>query len=234
MHCCIFAELRQRNLDGEHSLNLPPIIYDCGGVLVDTEGLANSYMAQLFSSMGYKIDGGACRARFQGKTIKEACAEVSDATGAKVDYSDVRKNLNNALQTGITAIPGVEDLVTTLVEGSYTVCVASNGTVDKMHTTLGQTRLLPIMKDVLFSTDDVARGKPFPDLFEFAAREMGYNARNSIVIEDSLSGVKAGISAGARVLGYCGDPFTNKDELSSAGAETFNDMKAAFQLICAG
>jgi beta-phosphoglucomutase-like phosphatase (HAD superfamily) len=75
-------------------------------------------------------------------------------------------------------------------------------------------------------------GKPAPDLFEFTARQMGFEACDTIIIEDSLSRVKAGISAGSRVLGYCGDPFTNKNALSTAGAEIFTDMKDALRLIC--
>jgi beta-phosphoglucomutase-like phosphatase (HAD superfamily) len=214
-------------------LNLPLIIFDCDGVLVDTEGLTNRHLGQLFSSLGFKIDEDACRARFQGKTMLEVCADVSAVTGEEIDHTSVRRSINGALRTGVRAIDEVECLVETLIERSYPVCVASNGTVDKMQTTLSQTRLMPLLNDVLFSADDVARGKPAPDLFEYAAHKMGCDIRNSIVIEDSLPGVRAGTTAGARVLGYCGDPFTNKDELSNAGAETFEGMKTALQLICA-
>ena len=93
-----------------------------------------------------------------------------------------------------------------------------------MHMTLSQTRLFPLLKDVLYSADTVARSKPHPDIFEHAAKQMGHDIRQSVVIEDSVTGVTAGVAAGARVLGYCGDPFTDSEAMRAAGAETFDHM----------
>ena len=118
-----------------------------------------------------------------------------------------------------------------LVANGYAVCVASSGSVEKMHVTLGQTRLLALLRDVLFSATEVVRGKPFPDLFDYAACRMGHDCRTTIVIEDSLAGVQAGVASGARVLGYCGDPFTDRTSLTAAGAELVERMDAVLPLI---
>ncbi len=214
-------------------MTLPLIIFDCDGVLVDTEALTNSILAKIFTDLGFEISGIDCRARFQGKSMGDVCNEVADILGAPVDEASIQALVNQALVKQVNPIPRVEQLVETLLRHNYPICVASSGTVDKMVITLGQTSLLPYLKDVLFSATQVKRGKPYPDVFEFAAREMGMEIKTSIVIEDSVSGVLAGRAAGARVLGYCGDSFTDQVKMKNAGAELFNDMNEAMGIILA-
>jgi beta-phosphoglucomutase-like phosphatase (HAD superfamily) len=106
-----------------------------------------------------------------------------------------------------------------------TYCVASSANVGKMHMTLGASGLLPLLDKVLFSASMVENGKPAPDLFLHAAREMGHAPERSIVIEDSVAGALAGRAAGMRVLGYAGDPLSDRQGLAEAGAELFDDMR---------
>ena len=209
----------------------PLVIFDCDGVLVDTEARSNAYLADYLSALGYPISAEACRTRFQGGAMSRVCDAVRTETGIKTSVDQLRSAVYAGLETGVKAIPNVEDLVQTLIENDYPVCVASSGTHAKMRMTLGQTNLLDLVGNVLFSASEVARGKPFPDVFEYAMSRMGHGPDTTIVIEDSVAGVTAGHAAGARVLGYCGDDFTDPSALAAAGAEPFFDMNEAFALI---
>ena len=209
----------------------PLIIFDCDGVLVDTEAIANDRMATIFTSLGYQTTGADCRRQFQGKSLRDVCRDVSRIVGEPVEHQWLRRQIYKHLGSGVQAIAGAETAVATLLNDGYQVCVASSGSVEKMHMTLGQTDLLAMLKGVLFSADAVSRGKPFPDVFEYAASEMGRQARDAIVIEDSITGVEAGVAAGARVLGYCGDPFIDQNHMRQAGAHVFCDMAHVPQLV---
>lgn len=200
------------------------VIFDCDGVLVETEARMNDALAAHFTGLGLPMTGPECRTRFQGHSLRDLCTTHPDIAPLGLNPEALRDEMYQSLATGIEAIAGVEALVETLQARGTPICVASSGAIRKMHMTLGQTRLLPLLKDVLYSADAVARSKPHPDIFEHAARQMGQDIRQSVVIEDSVTGVKAGVAAGARVLGYCGDPFTDPEALRAAGAETFNHM----------
>ena len=200
------------------------VIFDCDGVLVETEARMNDLMAAHFTSLGLPMTGAECRTRFQGHSLRDLCTTHPDLVQLGLDPEALRNQMYDGLATNIEAIPGVETLVETLIARKTPVCVASSGAMRKMHMTLGQTRLLPLLKDVLYSADSVARSKPHPDIFEHAAKQMGVDIHQSVVIEDSITGVTAGVAAGARVLGYCGDPFTDAKAMRAAGAETFDHM----------
>jgi len=200
------------------------VIFDCDGVLVETEARMNDLLAAHFTDLGLPMTGPECRERFQGHSLRDLCKTHPDIVPLNLDPEALRDQMYQGLASGIEAIPGVETLVETLMAQGTPVCVASSGAIRKMHMTLGQTSLLPVLKDVLYSADSVARSKPHPDIFEHAAKQMNQDIRQSVVIEDSVPGVKAGVAAGARVLGYCGDPFTNADAMRAAGADTFMHM----------
>jgi HAD superfamily hydrolase (TIGR01509 family) len=203
------------------------VIFDCDGVLVDTEPMANDRMAEIFTEMGVPMTGSQCRSLFQGKTMEDVCLHFADMTGVEPDPAlpaTIRREVELTLASGVQPVTGVRELLTVLEERGLPYCVASSGSISKMHLTLGQSGLLDRLQDLLFSAQDVGRGKPHPDVFLHAAGAMGRSCRDAVIIEDSLSGVLAGVAAGARVFGYCGDPFTDPDELRAAGAETFHAM----------
>jgi len=100
-----------------------------------------------------------------------------------------------------------------------------------MRFTLGATGLLPLVEDVLFSAEEVAHGKPAPDLFLHAAARMGHAPESCLVIEDSLPGVQAGVAAGMSVIGYAGDPMTDAAALKREGAHVISDVSALLDLI---
>lgn len=210
------------------------VIFDCDGVLVDSEAVANRFLARLLGDAGYAISYEGCRRRFVGRTIELVQEMVERESGLSLgaDWpAKVRAGTEEAFQAGIDAVPGAETAIRALRDAGIPFCVASSGRFSKMRTSLAKAGLLHLVGHVLFSAEQVARGKPAPDLFLFAARTMGAAPGDAVVIEDSMPGVHAGIAAGMRVLGYVGDPLTDADGMDAAGAELFDDMAKVPMLI---
>jgi HAD superfamily hydrolase (TIGR01509 family) len=124
------------------------------------------------------------------------------------------------LRAELKPVPGIHDALARIATPS---CIASSGRPEKMRVTLGLTGLWERFEGRIFSAVEVARAKPFPDLFLHAAARMGATTRACVVVEDSPRGVEAGVAAGMRVLGYAGR--TDARALASAGAEVFTDMR---------
>ena len=209
-------------------------MFDCDGVLVDSEAAANACMAEIFTDLGHPISGHECRTLFQGRTMEGVCETFAELAGLPQDPNlpaHLRTEVEKVLADSVEPVPGAVDLVHRVRAGGLAICVASSGSVPKMHMTLGRVGLLPYLRNVLFSAQDVGRGKPHPDVFLAAAAAMGSSCEDAVIIEDSVSGVQAGIAAGARVIAYAGDPFTNASVLAGAGAETVDDMADVPALI---
>lgn len=209
------------------------VIFDCDGVLVDTETLANRRLAEWLCDAGFETTYEQCRRRFVGRSMTAVQADV-EATGVSLGADFVDRwnaGLPDLFAGRVQAIPHVRQAVEAVRDAGLPYCVASSARVTKMHLTLGATGLLPLFEDVLFSATMVARGKPFPDLFLHAAGAMGAEPARCVVIEDSVAGAQAGAAAGMRVLGYCGDPHGDRDGLVAAGAEPFDDMRHLSGLI---
>ncbi len=204
------------------------MIFDCDGVLVDTEHVANQLLSRLVTEAGAPLSYEQCRKRFLGKSMPTVQAEVEELAGRSLSedwHLMVRDESIKLFAKGIEAVPHVKGQIERLREGGVPYCVASSGQMEKMHATLGSSGLLHLVEDVLFNADMVARGKPAPDLFLHAADEMGHAPETCVVIEDSRPGVEAGVAAGMQVLGYAGDPLTDGAALEAAGAIVFEDMR---------
>ncbi len=210
------------------------VIFDCDGVLVDTETVAHQRMADAFTEIGFAMSLHECRDLFEGKTLEDLCRHVQDELGRKPDPEltlHVRHQIETAVAEQVTIIPGASELLDAVIARDIPYCVASSGSVRKMHMTLGKTGLLDRLEHVLFSAQDVGRGKPHPDVFLAAAQALGVPCERAVIIEDSVSGIRAGLTAGARVLGYAGDPFTKPETLEAAGAQVFFDMDDAHYMM---
>ncbi|HEY4343115.1 MAG TPA: HAD family phosphatase [Parvibaculum sp.] len=217
-------------------LSSPPslVIFDCDGVLVDSEPVANRLLVRVLAEDGYDISYEECRRLFVGKTMDAVVAHVEGAIGRPLgDHwpAYIRDETLKAFAAGIDAVPGVEAVLHMLKSRNIPFCVASSGKFEKMRFTLGSSGLLPLVEHVLFSAEQVAHGKPSPDLFLFAAKEMGFAPEACVVIEDSVPGVQAAVAAGMPVLGFAGDPHTDAAALKSEGAHVFHDMSALLALI---
>ncbi|MCB9947158.1 MAG: HAD family phosphatase [Rhodospirillaceae bacterium] len=211
------------------------VIFDCDGVLVDTEAAANRHLVAELTQVGYPVSLEECRRRFVGRALWSIQQEIEAEAQIRFppDWSEaVRTDLERVFDVvGVNPVPGAQAAVRALQDAGLPCCVASSGRMSKMRKTLGLTGLLPMLQDVLFSADMVANGKPAPDLFLYAAAAMGVLPRNAVVVEDSVPGAIAGSAAGMRVFGYVGDPETDAAGLDAHGAHLFDDMTDLPRLI---
>lgn len=209
-----------------HAMNPALVIFDCDGVLVDSEILANRVMAEAITAAGVPITCEECLDRFVGGSLQRVVDTVEEWLGVPLPpgwMEDFEARRNEAFRRELKPVPGVEAAVTAIRAIGTPICVASSGTVDKMNLTLGLTGLKGHF-DNIFSATMVAHGKPAPDLFLYAAERMGHRPENCVVVEDSLPGVTAAVAAGMRVLAYA--PAGDMQNLAAAGGAVFHDMAA--------
>lgn len=215
-------------------MSLPKlVIFDCDGILVDTENLANRRLAEWLTAAGYPTSFEYCRKNFSGRSMVSVQKEV-ESTGVSLGADFVDRwnaGLPDLFAHGVEAVPYVREFVEAVRAAGIAYCVATSARVSKMHITLGQTGLLALFEHALFSSTMVGRGKPFPDLFLHAAKTMGFAPADCIVIEDSVAGTQAGIAAGMRVFSYHGDPLSDRDGLAEAGGILFDDMRELAGLV---
>lgn len=205
------------------------VVFDCDGVLVDSEVLSAQVLAAEVSALGLPLTPEDCLARFTGLSMRAVLAAIEADLGRPLPPTfeeHVRAVDERVFRGGLKAIDGVAVAVRAL---PCRVCVASSGALAKMRFTLGLTGLLPLFEPHLFSAGMVARGKPAPDLFLFAAQEMDAPPEACLVVEDSVAGVTAATAAGMRVLGFAGGAHCRGDgqrRLRDAGAVTVFDRMA--------
>ena len=210
------------------------VIFDCDGILVDTENLANRRLAEWLAAAGYPTSFEYCRKNFSGRSMASVQKEIEAATEVRLGADFVERwnaGLPDLFSHGVEAIPYVREFIETVRAAGIPYCVATSARISKMHITLGQTGLLPLFEHAMFSATMVGRGKPFPDLFLHAAKTMGFAPADCIVIEDSVAGTQAGIAAGMRVYSSHGDPYSDRDGLADAGGVLFDDMRELAGLV---
>lgn len=186
------------------------VIFDCDGVLVDTELLSAQVFSSELSSVGVNMSAEACIAQFKGHTL-ERCYQwielnyVSSLIDGRLP-KDFPQKIDEATLVALSgsaqAISGVEEFIQKLIRLNISFCVASNGGHEKIRCSLESSGLIQYFSQNRFSVDDVKKGKPAPDLFLFAAESLGVPEKFCWVIEDSLSGVHAARSAGMNVIAY--------------------------------
>ena len=209
------------------------VIFDCDGVLVNTEERANRILSEWFCAAGHKVTYEDCRRLYSGRSMKSVQEEIEQA-GGDLGFDLTARwyaSLDEIFGAGVDAIPHVEHVLDALRASGVPWCVASSAKVEKMHLTLGTTGLLPHFEEVLYSATMVERGKPFPDLFLHAACEMGFEPAECVVVEDSVFGTRAGVAAGMRVFSYHADPMTDREALVAAGGIAFDDMRDLPRLL---
>jgi beta-phosphoglucomutase-like phosphatase (HAD superfamily) len=210
------------------------VIFDCDGVLVDTERVANRVLAEVMTDLGIAMDGPTCQRTFMGRTLESVQTMAEEMCGKKLpgDWPDqIREKDLKAFAAGIDPIAGIRDVIAFLNDRGIPYCVGSSGKYEKMHATLGSAGLLDLFRDVLFSAQDCAAGKPAPDIFLLAAKGMGVEPTRCAVVEDSVPGVMAARSAGMRVYGYAADPACDRHAMTEAGAILFDDMSRLPDLL---
>ncbi len=183
------------------------IIFDCDGVLVDSERLASEVFSECLSSVGIEMPAAACFQQFQGQSLANCFLWIEDEFSMALP-GGFNAYLDNKTQERfygeLKPVLGVEKVLRFLSEKQMEFCVASNGGHEKIESALRTTGLLKYFER-RFSVDDVVHGKPAPDIFLHAAKSMQKNTENVLVIEDSEAGWSAAKSAGMRVLVYAAD-----------------------------
>jgi len=201
------------------------VIFDCDGVLVDSEPIANRVLHRLLESVGLRMTLEEVMRSYIGRT-RQGCIDLTEEKlGRRVPetfVADWNALLFETFRHELQPVPGVVELVAQLALPS---CVASNSSPDRVRVALGAVGLLKRFEGRVFTADEVARPKPAPDLFLHAARRMGFEPARCTVVEDSATGVRAAVAAGMAVLGYAGAPHADPAALAAAGAEVFTDMK---------
>jgi HAD superfamily hydrolase (TIGR01509 family) len=202
------------------------VIFDCDGVLVDSEPISNRVLAEMLGEEGLSITPEQARREYQGLLLGEVAAHAEHALGRRLPegWEELyERRRDAAFARELHAVADVEDAVTAVRAAGLEACVASQGRLRKTRRALAVTGLGTLFDErELFSAESVARGKPHPDLFLHAARSMGSSPSRCVVVEDTPSGVAAGVAAGMRVLGYAAD--SDEAALRAAGAETFASM----------
>jgi HAD superfamily hydrolase (TIGR01509 family) len=180
------------------------VIFDCDGVLVDSEPIFNRAHAEILTQCGYRTTPRIIGERFCGISDAEMLAAIEREWGRRLpaDYRErVRTLADAACEARLTALPGIHE---TLDLVTAPICVASSSTPERVRKSLGLTGLLERFEPNIFSASMVPRGKPAPDLFLLAARTMQTDPTRVVVVEDSVPGVRAAVAAEMSVIGFCG------------------------------
>ena len=206
------------------------VIFDCDGVLVDSERITNTVFAEMLNDLGLSVTLEDMFDHFVGNSMNRCLEIIQDMLGKPVPdnfVTEYKQRTKQALTENLKPVEGIKNAIDRL---KFPYCVASSGEHQKMQTTLGLTGLLPYFTDKLFSVTEVARGKPYPDVFLYAAETMGFNPARCAVVEDTAIGVQAGVAAGMTVFGYAA--LTKAERLQKAGAShVFNHMKMLPELL---
>ena len=207
------------------------VIFDCDGVLVDSERLSHQVLVEMLNERGVALGFDEAVELFIGASIAAGMVKVRDMLGGEVPAGflpEMGRRTRDAFRAGLTVVPGIEQLLDTLQQP---FCVASNGNHAKVNFTLGHTGLLPRFAGRIFTADDVPHPKPAPDLFLHAARKMGAAPHHTTVVEDTPTGITAAKAAGMRAIGLAA--MTPAARLHAAGADAVVHTLAEVQALLA-
>ena len=214
-----------------HSLPFDAVLFDCDGVLVDSEPITNRVLRDMLEELGWSMTLDECMATFVGKAVKDEVAQIEAHTGQRLTdawMASFRARRNEALDRELQVVPGASTAVRELHEqlGGRIAC-ASGADRIKVELQLAKVGLAPYFQNRIFSGHETPRSKPFPDVYLAAARALGVDPRRCAVVEDTVTGARAGIAAGASVFGYSpgGLSHSSAAALRAVGVrEVFVDM----------
>ncbi len=202
------------------------VIFDCDGVLVDSETISNSVLARLLSAEGLPTTLAEARRDYQGLLLSEVVLSVEAKLTRPLPagwLARYERERTEAFRRELEPVPGAAGAIAGIAMAGVAVCVASQGKLEKTRLSLELTGLRRLFPDrALFSAYSVPHGKPHPDLFLHAASVMGAAPASCVVVEDTPSGVTAAVSAGMRAFGYVAD--SDETALRCAGAEIFHSL----------
>jgi HAD superfamily hydrolase (TIGR01509 family) len=200
------------------------VIFDCDGVLIDSEPIANAVFSRQLATAGIHMSPGEVMRAFVGRSRDTCIAMAGEMHGVAMPADFARRwdeALHEALEREVRPVAGVPELLAGL---KIPYCVASNGEPRHMELGLAAAGLMPFVRGRLFSAKQVPSPKPAPDVYLHAARAMGAAPARCAVVEDTATGVTAGVAAGMTVFGYVGGPQSDAAALRALGARPFDRM----------
>ncbi|SHF89723.1 Haloacid dehalogenase-like hydrolase [Microbulbifer donghaiensis] len=209
------------------------VIFDCDGVLVDSESIVCRILAEEMNKLGMETTAEELDEQFSGRPARDCLLEIETRFGGPLPdhyFGNTERRIREAFHAELEPVAGIEDLLDHLLQVNLRSCVASSGSHEKMRLTLNKTGLYDYFDGRIFSADDVPRGKPWPDLFLHAAQSMGVEPQHCLVVEDSIAGVKAAVAAGMPVVGYSAHPV-RAPQLENAGARVVGDLMAVLEFL---
>jgi HAD superfamily hydrolase (TIGR01509 family) len=198
------------------------LIFDCDGVLVDSEHLACVALAEVMTTLGHSMTADEAMLAFAGRSLKDVLARAERLLSRPIPKDlgeQAAVQLMARFRRELQAVAGVKEAIAAL---PYRRCVASSSDPGRLTLSLDVTGLSALFGNNVFSAVEVANGKPAPDLFLLAARRLGEDPSSCIVIEDSVLGVEAAGAAGMAAIGFAGASHANQglaERLAAAGAE---------------
>lgn len=189
------------------------ILWDCDGVLIDSEIIACGVSASLFTELGFPVTTNEFVERFMGKGRQQILEEIRDESGLDLaayfkDGSPTRQKLFEAFTKELKATPGIHEV---MAEITLPMAVASGSDMERLHHTLDIAQLRDVFKGHIYSSELVAKGKPAPDIFLYAAEKLGVAPKDCLVIEDGIHGIHGAKAAGMDVAAYISASHMTED-----------------------
>lgn len=207
------------------------VLFDCDGVLVDSEPITNRVLAEMLGELGWQLSVEECMRIFTGKAVKDEATLIEARTGFRLTPEWLvrfRERRNIALERDLVAIPGAAKAVRALHEAlEGRIACASGADRFKVELQLDKIGILDCFKGRVFSGHEMPRSKPAPDVYLAAAKALGVDPARCAVIEDTVTGASAGVAAGATVFGYSPSDLghSGPEALRAVGvAHVFADM----------
>jgi HAD superfamily hydrolase (TIGR01509 family) len=186
------------------------VIFDCDGVLVDSEAVSSVVLGEALSAAGVPTTADQAQARYRGMLLQDISEDVQARSGMALSedfWVAFQRDRTVAFEKSLLPITGAAETVAAVKAAGIAVCVASQGKRAKTELTLGLTGLRSLFDDrAIFSAYDVARGKPHPDLFLYAAAQMQAPVKSCVVVEDTTIGVRAALAAEMGAIGLASGP----------------------------
>jgi HAD superfamily hydrolase (TIGR01509 family) len=219
----------KKTRQSEYRVRFDLIIFDCDGVLVDSDVISCRAHAETLTRHGYPITANQVLDRFLGVSDREARQMIEAELGRSLPHDfeiQVKQATLRSYADDLRAVPHAREAIVAI---DLPKCVASSGTPEKIRHGLDCAGLYDLLAPNIFSALQVKRGKPAPDLFLFAATQLQASPERCLVIEDSVPGVTGALAAGMSVLGFHGGSLCgpgHAEALHAAGAfRTFDDMR---------
>ncbi len=204
---------------------LPALIFDCDGVLIDSEHLASRVEAELTRELGLSLSADEAHALFLGKTVDGVLDAIAARTGQRPSAAWVYNwafATAHAFHRELAVVEHLRDAVEQLCARGHRLAVASQSPLARVHFSLEVTGLAPLFGEHVYVSSMVARPKPAPDIYLLAARKLGAQPADCVVIEDSPAGAAAALGAGMRAVGYA--PGPTRAAMAASGATVIASM----------